>query len=138
MLTHHLTHHLNRHLTETQRRRWTDLLVDSADAVGLPDDAEFRASFMSYIEWGTRLAILFSAPGATPNLDEPVPQWRWVLPPWQPDATEPSTDGATSREPRLRRRTTSGVGRRTQCLRGNRSLRLDVDRAEQQRTAGSQ
>lgn len=78
-----LRRHLNRNITEAQRRRWIELLVDAADAVGLPDDAEFRAAFMGYIEWGTRLAKLFSQPGAQPNFDEPVPKWTWTLPPWQ-------------------------------------------------------
>lgn len=78
-----LRHHLNREITEEQRRRWIDLLVTAADESGLPDDPEFRATFMGYIEWGTRLAKIFSQPGATPNLDEPVPIWDWTLPPWQ-------------------------------------------------------
>lgn len=78
-----LRHHLNREITEAQRRRWIDLLVDASDHVGLPDDPEFRATFMGYVEWGTRLAKIFSQPGATPNLDEPVPSWKWTLPPWQ-------------------------------------------------------
>ena len=78
-----LRHHLNREITEAQRRRWIDLLVTAADEAGLPDDPEFRATFMGYIEWGTRLAKIFSQPGATPDLDEPVPIWDWVLPPWQ-------------------------------------------------------
>lgn len=80
-----IRHHLGKAITEEQRRRWIDLLVDAADAVDLPDDAEFRAAFMGYIEWGTRLAKLFSQPEATPNLDEPVPTWDWAMPPWQDD-----------------------------------------------------
>ncbi len=78
-----IRHHLGREITEAQRRRWIELLVDAADHVGLPDDAEFRASIMGYVEWGTRLAKLFSQPGATPNLHEPVPRWDWIIPPWQ-------------------------------------------------------
>ena len=78
-----LRHHLNRRITEAQRRRWIELLVDTADEVGLSDDAEFRAAFMGYVEWGTRLAKLFSQPGAEPNFDEPVPKWDWAVPPWQ-------------------------------------------------------
>src|SRR5262249_49305033 len=31
-------HHLGRHLTEEQRRRWVELLYDSADEIGLPSD----------------------------------------------------------------------------------------------------
>ena len=49
-----------------QRRRWVSLLTDAADNVGLPDDPEFRAAFMGYIEWGTRLALANSQPGAAP------------------------------------------------------------------------
>ncbi|MGE0281275.1 MAG: group II truncated hemoglobin [Rhizobiaceae bacterium] len=81
-----ITHHLNRHLTEEQRRRWIALLIDAADAVGLPDDPEFRSAFVAYIEWGTRLARLNSQDGAAPTLDEPMPQWGWGVPggPYQP------------------------------------------------------
>ena len=86
-----LRHHLGRSITEAQRRRWIELLVDAADEAGLPDDAEFRASLMAYIEWGTRLAKLFSQPGATPNFDEPVPRWGWVRPPWR--SAEPESQG---------------------------------------------
>jgi hemoglobin len=31
---------------------------------------------------------VFSAPGAEPNLHEPVPHWDWPMPPWQPPAAE--------------------------------------------------
>ena len=75
-----ITHHLDRHLTEAQRRRWIELLIDAADAVGLPDDPEFRSAFMAYVEWGTRLAKLNSQGGAAPNLHEPMPEWSWGVP----------------------------------------------------------
>lgn len=79
-----LGHHLGKSITERQRRRWVDLLVDAADDVGLPDDPEFRAAFMGYIEWGTRLALSNSQPGATPPREAPVPHWGWgVAPPYQ-------------------------------------------------------
>ncbi len=78
-----LRHHLEGRISEEQRRRWTELLVEAADAVGLPDDPEFRAAFMGYIEWGTRLAKLFSQPGAAPDFDDPVPAWDWPKPPSQ-------------------------------------------------------
>src|SRR4051794_16751319 len=52
--------HLGRHLTEPQRRRWVDLIIDSADEVGLPSDPEFRSAFAAHIEWGTRLAVMNS------------------------------------------------------------------------------
>lgn len=82
-----IMHHLNRHLTEQQRRRWIELLVDAADAVGLPDDPEFRSAFMAYVEWGTRLARLNSnVDPATVSGDEPMPEWGWGVPggPYQP------------------------------------------------------
>jgi hemoglobin len=51
--------------------------------VALPDDPEFRAAFVSYLEWGTRLAVHNSAPGATPLHGAPVPKRGWgVAPPY--------------------------------------------------------
>ncbi len=35
---------------------------------GLPDDPEFRSAFAAYIEWGTRIAVTNSQPGATWSL----------------------------------------------------------------------
>jgi hemoglobin len=81
---HMLSQHLGKAITEPQRRRWISLLVDAADEVGLPDDPEFRAAFMGYIEWGTRLARANSQPGAEPAAQAPVPHWGWgVAPPYQ-------------------------------------------------------
>jgi hemoglobin len=80
-----LRHHLGKAITEPQRRRWVNLLLDAADEVGLPDDPEFRAAFVGYLEWGTRLALANSRPGATPPEEAPVPHWGWgVAPPYQP------------------------------------------------------
>lgn len=79
-----LAHHLGKEISEAQRRRWVELLLDAADDVGLPGDAEFRAAFVGYIEWGTRLAVENSRPGAAPPEDAPIPRWGWgVAPPWQ-------------------------------------------------------
>ncbi|SNY44390.1 group II truncated hemoglobin [Paractinoplanes atraurantiacus] len=81
---HMLAHHVGRAITEPQRRRWVSLLADAADEVGLPGDPEFRAAFMGYIEWGTRLAVANSQPGATPPEQAPTPRWGWgVAPPYQ-------------------------------------------------------
>ncbi len=74
--------HRGRRLTEAQRRRWLTLVLDTTDEVGLPSDPEFRASFVSYLEWGTRLAVVFSASEQAPDVPEPVPTWDWVRPPW--------------------------------------------------------
>jgi len=82
---HMVTEHLGKAITEPQRRRWVNLLMDAADRVDLPADPEFRAAFASYIEWGTRLALTNSQPGATPPMQAPVPRWGWgVAPPYQP------------------------------------------------------
>ena len=85
---HMVSRHLGRQLTEHQRRRWLNLLLDSADAVGLPDDAEFRSAFVAYLEWGSRLAVQNSQPGVEPVLDAPMPKWGWGVPggPYRPDS----------------------------------------------------
>ena len=77
--------HLGRHLTEVQRRRWFDLMLTTADEVGLPSDPEFRSAFVSYLEWGTRLAVVNSQPGASAEPNAPMPRWGWgeTGGPWQ-------------------------------------------------------
>jgi truncated hemoglobin YjbI/quinol monooxygenase YgiN len=75
--------HTGRSITEPQRRRWFNLMMDAADEVGLPQDPEFRAAFASYIEWGTRLALHNSQPGADVVRGAPMPKWGWgVAPPY--------------------------------------------------------
>ena len=52
---------------------------------GCPDDPEFRAALMGYAEWGTRLAVHNSQPGAEVAEHAPVPRWGWgVAPPYTP------------------------------------------------------
>ena len=77
---HMVSQHLGRHLTQEQRRRWLALLLESADAVGIPDDPEFRSALVSYLEWGSRLAVLNSQPGATVDPSAPMPKWGWGVP----------------------------------------------------------
>ena len=80
-----LHHHLNRHIRPEQRTRWVALLAETADEVGLPDDPEFRSAFMAYLEWGSRIALANSQPGATPPEAAPMPHWGWgEAPPYQP------------------------------------------------------
>ena len=67
-----------------QRRRWVNMIMDAAAEVGLPQDPEFRAAFASYIEWGSRLALHNSQPGADVVRSAPMPKWGWgVAPPYQ-------------------------------------------------------
>ena len=74
---HMLAKHRDRALTEEQRLRWVQLICAAADEAGLPADPEFRSAFVAYIEWGTRLALVNSQPGAQPVLEAPVPRWGW-------------------------------------------------------------
>jgi hemoglobin len=74
---HMLAKHRDRALTEEQRRRWVSLICDAADDVGMPADPEFRSAFVAYLEWGTRLAVANSQPGAEPPPKAPVPHWGW-------------------------------------------------------------
>ncbi|WP_018347739.1 group II truncated hemoglobin [Longispora albida] len=76
-------HHLGKGITEAQRRRWVGRMMDAADEAGLPDDPEFRASLVGYLEWGTRMAVIYSAPGAEGSVDAPMPRWRWAVPPYR-------------------------------------------------------
>lgn len=73
--------HLSRHLTQEHRKRWVELLLQTADELELPADPEFRSGFVAYLEWGTRIAIINS------NVDEinespdvPMPVWGWGVP----------------------------------------------------------
>ena len=73
-----VSQHLGRALTEEQRARWAQLMCRCADEAGLPSDPEFRAAFVSYIEWGSRIALENSTPGAKPPMHMPIPSWSWV------------------------------------------------------------
>jgi hemoglobin len=83
---HMIRAHLERHLTESQRRRWFDLMLSTADEVGLPADPEFRSAMVSYLEWGSRLAVLNSQPGAKADPTASMPRWGWgeVKRPYKP------------------------------------------------------
>lgn len=80
-----LRHHLDLAITETQRARWATTIAACADEAGLPADPEFRSAFVAYVEWGTRLALTNSQPGAEPMPDALVPHWGWgEAPPYHP------------------------------------------------------
>jgi hemoglobin len=83
---HMIRQHLNRHLTQEQRREWLNLLLNTADELRMPDDPEFRSALVGYLEWGSRLAVINSQPGAQANADAPMPKWGWgeVKGPYRP------------------------------------------------------
>jgi hemoglobin len=82
---HMLAKHRGLAIDDAQRLRFVTLLSRAADDAGLPADPELRAALMGYAEWGTRLAMANSAPGAEPAPHAPVPRWGWgVAPPYQP------------------------------------------------------
>jgi truncated hemoglobin YjbI len=88
-----VSRHLERALREEQRARWVQLLCKSADDAGLPTDPEWRAAFVSYLEWGSRIALENSQPEAHPPPQMPVPRWWWVC-----DATPGSRVSALAAE----------------------------------------
>ncbi|WP_406288626.1 CDGSH iron-sulfur domain-containing protein [Embleya sp. NBC_00896] len=75
---HMVAEHAGKALKEEWRARWAQLISRAADDAGLPTDAEFRAAFAGYVEWGSRIAVENSQPGATPPPHMPVPRWWWV------------------------------------------------------------
>ena len=72
-----LSQHIGKGLTEEKRARWVQLILRSAQEAGLPADPEFRSAFSAYIEWGSRLALENSQPGAQPPEHMPMPHWDW-------------------------------------------------------------
>jgi hemoglobin len=80
-----LAHHRELGITPEQRFRFASLMSLAADDAGLPDDPEFRSAFVAYVEWGTRLAMHNSQPGADVIERAPVPRWGWgEAPPFEP------------------------------------------------------
>lgn len=80
-----LAHHRNLGITPEQRRRFAETMSRAADDADLPADPEFRAAFVGYVEWGTRLALHNSQSNAEVVEKAPVPRWGWgVAPPYQP------------------------------------------------------
>jgi hemoglobin len=80
-----LAHHRGLGITPELRLDFVTLLSRAADVAGLPADPEFRAALMGYAEWGSRLALHNSTPGADVATSAPVPRWGWgVASPYQP------------------------------------------------------
>jgi hemoglobin len=70
--------HIGKILTEEKRQRWVQLLLQTADEIGLKSDPEFRSAFVGYLEWGTRIAVINSQLTQNPMAYEaPMPKWGW-------------------------------------------------------------
>lgn len=73
-----IQHHLGKGLSEAQRQRWMQLLLQTADEIGLADDPEFRSALVGYLEWGSRIAVINSHTTENPVQEEtPMPKWGW-------------------------------------------------------------
>ena len=67
--------HIGKMLTEEKRQRWVQLLLKTADEIGLKSDPEFRSAFVGYLEWGTRIAVINSQLTQNPMAKEaPMPK----------------------------------------------------------------
>ena len=73
-----IQHHIGKMLNDQQRKRWMDLLLQSADEINLPADPEFRSALLAYLEWGSRIAVINSEKMENPiDVHEPMPKWGW-------------------------------------------------------------
>lgn len=73
-----VAHHIGKMLDEQKRKRWLELLLETADEIGLPADPEFRSSLVGYLEWGTRIAVINSTATENPASGaQPMPRWGW-------------------------------------------------------------
>ena len=86
---HMISRHVGRKLDETQRQRWIQLVLESADEIGMPNDPEFRSALVGYLEWGSRYAVAHSQASENPiDEDTPMPKWAWGEP-GAPGQSEP-------------------------------------------------
>jgi hemoglobin len=82
---HMVSRHRGLAIRPEERHRFVSLLSLAADDAGLPDDPEFRSALLAYAEWGSRLAMHNSQPGAEVAERAPVPRWGWgEAPPFEP------------------------------------------------------
>ncbi len=73
-----ISQHVGKCLTEDWRAHWVALMIQSSQEAGLPNDAEFRSAFSSYLEWGSRLAVENSQTTSRPPQHMPMPEWNWT------------------------------------------------------------
>jgi hypothetical protein len=74
-----ISQHAGKCITEEQRAQWVKMLCQNADDANLPNGPEFRAAFVSYLEWGSRVGKENSQQNALPPPNMPVPRWWWVF-----------------------------------------------------------
>jgi hemoglobin len=80
-----LAHHRGLGITPEQRFRFASLMSLAADDADLPGDPEWRAAFVGYLEWGTRIAMHNSSDAQDIVEHAQVPRWGWgVAPPYPP------------------------------------------------------
>jgi CDGSH-type Zn-finger protein/truncated hemoglobin YjbI len=94
-----LSQHRDKGITEEMRARWVELLLRSAHEAGLPNDAEFRSAFQSYIEWGSRLAVENSQLESRPPEHMPMPHWGWNTAAGPPGSRVSALGAQTAAEP---------------------------------------
>jgi CDGSH-type Zn-finger protein/truncated hemoglobin YjbI len=94
-----ISQHLGKEITEEKRARWVTLLQRSAVEAGMPNDPEFRSTFGSYIEWGSRLALENSQVGAQPPEHMPMPHWDWHTAAGAPGSRVSAVGPSTDEEP---------------------------------------
>jgi hypothetical protein len=99
-----VSQHIGKQITPEQRARWVTYMLQSAEDAGLPSDAEFRAAFVAYIEWGSRIAMENSDARVAPPANMPVPRWWWVCsatPGSRPSAKAGHESGEVNTDPAL-------------------------------------
>ncbi len=72
-----LRQHADLGITERHRRHFVQAFIEAADEVGLSDNPTFRQRLRDYLDWGSRIALEVSQPGADTTSREPVPVWGW-------------------------------------------------------------
>jgi hemoglobin len=74
-----LSHQRRLAITYDQRQRFIALVIEAADAEGLPVDAPFRQALKGYLDFGTEVAMVNSHAVTDDDLHscQVVPRWDW-------------------------------------------------------------
>lgn len=93
-----ISEHVGKCITEEQRARWVQTLCQSSEDAMLPQDPEFRAAFIAYLEWGSRIGKENSQQDAMPPPNMPVPHW-WRVCNAKPDSRVSASTPQEQRQP---------------------------------------